>query len=34
MSGEEMYSSARTYEETRDYHRAIDTYLEIKKENT
>eukprot|EP01015_Nassula_variabilis_P028178 TRINITY_DN5862_c0_g1_i3.p1 TRINITY_DN5862_c0_g1~~TRINITY_DN5862_c0_g1_i3.p1 ORF type:complete len:309 (-),score=94.27 TRINITY_DN5862_c0_g1_i3:62-988(-) len=33
MSGEELLESAKLWEESRDWSRAIDTYLEIKKEN-
>ena len=33
MSGEEILSSAKVWEEQRDYSRAINTYLEIKKEH-
>ena len=31
MSGEEIKSSARLWEESRDYNKAIDTYLELEK---
>lgn len=33
MTGDEIYSSAKLWEENRDWTRAIDTYLEIKKEH-
>lgn len=33
MSGEEILSSAKVWEEQRDYIRAIDTYLELTKEH-
>ena len=33
-SGEEIYSTARTWEDSRDYLKAIDMYLDIKPENT
>jgi hypothetical protein len=34
MSGDEIRSSARLWEESRDYNKAIDTYLELEKHNT
>lgn len=33
MTGEDLLNSAKLWEETRDYQRAIDTYLEIRKEH-
>ncbi len=33
MSGEEIRNSARLWEESRDYNKAIDTYLELEKEH-
>lgn len=34
MSGEEIFGTARTWEDSRDYLKAIDMYLDIKPENT
>jgi intraflagellar transport protein 172 len=33
MSGDDLFGSAKLWEESRDWTRAIDTYLEIKKEH-
>lgn len=33
LSGEEIRNSARLWEESRDYNKAIDTYLELEKES-
>ena len=33
MSGDELLESAKLWEESRDWSRSIDTYLEIKKEH-
>ncbi len=33
MTGEEIRNSARIWEESRDYNKAIDTYLELEKES-
>ena len=33
MSGEDIIASAKLWEEARDWQRAIDTYLEIKREH-
>lgn len=33
MTGEDLYNSAKLWEENRDYIRAIDAYLDIKKEH-
>jgi intraflagellar transport protein 172 len=34
MTGEDVYNSARTWEDSRDYLKAIDMYLDIKPDNT
>ena len=34
MSGEEIFNSARTWEDSRDYIRAIEQYLDVRPENT
>jgi intraflagellar transport protein 172 len=33
MSGDDILNSAKLWEESRDYSRAIDTYLELKKDH-
>ncbi len=33
ISGEDLINSAKVWEESRDYRKAIDTYLEIKAEH-
>lgn len=33
ISGEDLLNSAKIWEESRDYKKAIDTYLEIKQEH-
>lgn len=33
VSGEDLMNSAKVWEESRDYRKAIDTYLEIKQEH-
>lgn len=33
MTGDEIRNSARIWEESRDYNKAIDTYLELEKES-
>lgn len=33
VSGEDLMNSAKVWEESRDYKKAIDTYLEIKPEH-
>lgn len=33
LSGEDLINSAKVWEESRDYRKAIDTYLEIKIEH-
>ena len=34
MTGEDIYNTARTWEDARDYIKAIDLYLDVKPENT
>lgn len=33
MSGDEIRNSARLWEESRDYNKAIDTYLELERDH-
>ena len=33
LSGEDLLNSAKIWEESRDYKKAIDTYLEVKAEH-